>query len=179
MSPKKMERKTRLELATPTLARWCSTTELFPHLEATFRIELKNRGFAVPGLTTWLCRQKKWSGKRDSNSRPPPWQGGALPLSYFRKMATRMGLEPMTSAVTGRHSNQLNYRAVCRFCISDVVYYRGHTSGCQAFIFLQARAVLSQLDNITPLVLFLVDCRRNFRHSGAQRRMHPYDKRSD
>src|SRR5438105_4527385 len=24
------------------------------------------------------------SGRRDSNSRPPPWQGGALPLSYFR-----------------------------------------------------------------------------------------------
>ena len=53
-----MERKTRLELATPTLARWCSTTELFP------------------------------------------------------QMATRRGLEPLTSAVTGRHSNQLNYRAV-------------------------------------------------------------------
>ena len=28
--------------------------------------------------------QAVWSGKRDSNSRPPPWQGGALPLSYFR-----------------------------------------------------------------------------------------------
>ena len=27
---RRMERKTRLELATPTLARWCSTTELFP-----------------------------------------------------------------------------------------------------------------------------------------------------
>ena len=26
-------------------------------------------------------------------------------------MATRRGLEPLTSAVTGRHSNQLNYRA--------------------------------------------------------------------
>ncbi len=25
-----MERKTRFELATPTLARWCSTTELLP-----------------------------------------------------------------------------------------------------------------------------------------------------
>ena len=26
----------------------------------------------------------KWSGKRDSNSQPPPWQGGTLPLSHFR-----------------------------------------------------------------------------------------------
>ena len=29
----KMERETRFELATPTLARSCSTTELFPHLK--------------------------------------------------------------------------------------------------------------------------------------------------
>ena len=33
-------------------------------------------------------------------------------LSYFR-MATRTRLELVTSAVTGRHSNQLNHRAVC------------------------------------------------------------------
>gem|GEM_PF-4737951 len=26
---------------------------------------------------------KKWSGKRDSNSQPPPWQGGALPIELF------------------------------------------------------------------------------------------------
>src|SRR5688500_17827791 len=26
-----------------------------------------------------------WSGKRGSNSRPQPWQGCALPLSYSRK----------------------------------------------------------------------------------------------
>ena len=32
-------------------------------------------------------------------------------LSYRGMMATRRGLEPLTSAVTGRHSNQLNYRA--------------------------------------------------------------------
>ena len=37
-------------------------------------------------------------------------------LSYRGKMATRMGLEPMTSAVTRRHSNQLNYRAVLLLC---------------------------------------------------------------
>lgn len=29
-------------------------------------------------------QQRRWSGRRDSNPRPPPWQGGALPLSHFR-----------------------------------------------------------------------------------------------
>ena len=28
-------------------------------------------------------------------------------------MATRKGLEPSTSGVTGRRSNRLNYRAIC------------------------------------------------------------------
>ena len=27
-----------------------------------------------------------WSGRRDSNPRPSPWQGDALPLSHFRKI---------------------------------------------------------------------------------------------
>ena len=34
-------------------------------------------------------------------------------LSYRGRLATRRGLEPLTSSVTGWHSNQLNYRAVC------------------------------------------------------------------
>ena len=33
-------------------------------------------------------------------------------LSYRGIMATRKGLEPSTSGVTGRRSNQLNYRAM-------------------------------------------------------------------
>ena len=55
-------------------------------------------------------------------------------LSYFRKMATRRGLEPLTSAVTGRHSNQLNYRAVFTFLplsFSDMYYYTDKAEACQ------------------------------------------------
>ena len=68
-------------------------------VEAAPGFEPGNKGFAVPGLTTWLCRHVHllttlhmqivysfsfWSGRRDSNPRPPPWQGGVLPLNYFR-----------------------------------------------------------------------------------------------
>ena len=31
--------------------------------------------------------EKIWSGRRDSNPRPQPWQGCALPLSYTRILA--------------------------------------------------------------------------------------------
>ncbi len=86
-----------------------------------------------------IASTNQWSGLRGSNSLPPPWQGGALPdelnpqygasdrnrtndtgifspllyrLSYRGKLvATRKRLELSTSAVTGRRSNQLNYRA--------------------------------------------------------------------
>ena len=47
-----------------------------------------------------------WSGLRGSNPPPPPWQGGALPNElnpqvFNFNLATRMGLEPTTSSVTG------------------------------------------------------------------------------
>ena len=36
------------------------------------------------GLYPRLSEDRHWSGRRDSNSRPQPWQGCALPLSYAR-----------------------------------------------------------------------------------------------
>ena len=41
------------------------------------------------------------------------WKAVVLPLNYTR-MAVWTGLEPATSCVTGRHSNQLNYRSAQR-----------------------------------------------------------------
>ena len=37
-----------------------------------------------------------WSGRRDLNPRPQPWQGCALPLSYFRKKKDGGGTQSRT-----------------------------------------------------------------------------------
>ena len=41
----------------------------------------------------------------------PASEAGVLPLDET-EIATLTGLEPVTSCVTGKHSNQLNYRAI-------------------------------------------------------------------
>ena len=88
----KMERKTRFELATPSLARRCSTAELFPHGASAQNRTVDTRIFS-----------------------PLLYQ-----LSYRGELATWTGLEPVTSAVTGRHSNQLNHQAVSQ--LQEVLY---------------------------------------------------------
>ena len=41
-------------------------------------------------------------------------------------MADRTGLEPATSGVTGRHSNQLNYRSAICFCCNHRLQSRAN-----------------------------------------------------
>ena len=78
-------------------------------LEARVGIEPTHKGFADLSLTAWVPRPGQeillhwavmkpvcvwffegtstaadWSGRRDLNPRPSPWQGDALPLSYSR-----------------------------------------------------------------------------------------------
>src|ERR1700723_3548831 len=80
-------------------------SKLLKGLEARVGIEPTHKGFADLSLTTWVPRlgraavlglapdhrsqpgwrrRADWSGRRDLNSRPSPWQGDALPLSYSR-----------------------------------------------------------------------------------------------
>ena len=65
-----------------------------------------------------------WSGRRGSNSLPPPWQGGALPdelrphkkitedCSVIFLLAAPVRLERTTPWLTVRCSNQLSYGAI-------------------------------------------------------------------
>ena len=55
---------------------------------------------------------RKWCLRSESNQRHADFQSAALPTELQRQMATTKGLEPSTSGVTGRRSNQLNYMAV-------------------------------------------------------------------
>ena len=55
-------------------------------------------------------------------------------------MATRMGLEPTTSAVTGRRSNQLSYQA-----ITTVSKLTGGNYRARTYDPLLVRQMLSQL----------------------------------
>jgi hypothetical protein len=40
-----------------------------------------------------------WSGKRDSNSRPRPWQGRALPTELFPRSEAILAIYPSLSRV--------------------------------------------------------------------------------
>ena len=71
---------------------------ILPSSGLTFPVGVQTKG--DPDSDLQAAWQVLESGKRDLNPRHPPWQGGALPLSYSRKIvlkARRMrekGLEP-------------------------------------------------------------------------------------
>jgi hypothetical protein len=61
---------------------------------------------AVPKAAEKVWAGGGWSGRRDSNPRPQPWQGCALPLSYARnpdRGAAFYAASPLIASITTRH----------------------------------------------------------------------------
>ena len=58
------------------------------------------------------------SARRDSNSRPSPWQGDALPLSHFRiciyKLVEGDGFEPSKAQLTDLQSAPFGHSGIPR-----------------------------------------------------------------
>ena len=79
------------------------------------------------------------SGRRDSNPRPPPWQGGVLPLNYFRKNAWQLPTLARGDPLTTIGVTKLN------FCVRN----GNRCSLCAiATTLFCENLVLSKLDNI-------------------------------
>ena len=110
-----------------TFSRMFSRTHKSGYLRATSKKEKASKPLRFQDFQ-WSC----WA---DSNCRPHPYQGCALPTELQQQMATRKGFEPSTSGVTGRRSNQLNYLAIYLPLRSDKerVYYNIYKPICKVF----------------------------------------------
>ena len=81
----------RTRLPIPPSGRACINTSRDSRHAARLRLCIVLRfsvcktAFYIPRFVGpfFVVRQKKRSGKRDSNSRPRPWQGRALPTELF------------------------------------------------------------------------------------------------
>ena len=91
-----MERETRFELATPALARRCSTAELFPHINgASGQNRTVDTRIFSPLLYQLSYRgmifcKKKWRPRSDLNWRSSPWQGDMLTATPRGRVSTRV-----------------------------------------------------------------------------------------
>ncbi len=63
-------------------AAWFRRHRAFPRRRP--RLAIAHQCRLAKGGSASALRGKFWSGRRDSNPRPQPWQGCALPLSYAR-----------------------------------------------------------------------------------------------
>ena len=93
----------------------------------------------------WRCWSGPWCPWRESDPRPPPYQGGALPLSHMGKT------KRIWSGIRGSNSRPIPWQGIA--LPTELIPHRPPLGGRQSFDFLQAppkgRACLprTRLDN--------------------------------
>ena len=76
-----------------TWASWIRTSECRSQSPVPYRL-------AIAQYTIMQTAERK-SARRDSNSRPSPWQGDALPLSHFRVIGGGRWIRTIESSANG------------------------------------------------------------------------------
>ena len=117
-----------------SLEGWCSTIELHPRINCSFRFILyQNRSQSLMALR-----------KRVMGIEPtyPAWKAGVLPLNYTRISIGVTGFEPATSWSQTRRSSQAEPHPVVCFCVvisvTQIVLYRSaHYMSTTFFIFFK------------------------------------------
>ena len=93
-----------------------------------------------------------WSGRWDSNPRPSPWQGDALPLSHFRSLRT-------PSAPAGRRCAEGQSRTGDTGIFSAVLYHLSYLGiGLSSYACGRPRVKVSEgswRTGAVPLILSL------------------------
>lgn len=73
-----------------------------------------------------------WSEKRDSNPRPQPWQGCALPAELFSQTVRMKGLEPpRLSAPDPKSGVATNYTTSACFCFTEFLMIFSRFQWCK------------------------------------------------
>ena len=110
----------------PPRGVFCRERESNPHevIPSKDFKSLASANSAIPALFStsrlFLCH---WSGKGDLNSRPLPWQGSALPLSYSRTSAI---IVTMASRKIHNNGKAAIARRLCHYCYRT--YYAATTT---------------------------------------------------
>src|SRR4051812_29786310 len=99
----------RIERATSPLPRECSTTE--PHGQSTLVWERRSQTTADTLQTDkHLTQTRRWSGRRDSNSRHFAWKAKALPTELLPR--ENLACKPRKTAGTLLKTSLKNERTV-------------------------------------------------------------------
>ena len=111
-------------------------TGLEPARRETLAPETSASTIPPPGLRI----RTKLSGKRDSNSRPQPWQGCALPTELFPQIISDLRVQSYNSFLKQQAFRKKNIR----FSVKEILFCPKQTTVWQAYITFPNKSIEQQ-----------------------------------